>query len=78
MSTEDIKSEVASIRRQAAEVRMGVELSKEKDTSKMKNLRRYMARLLTVLQQKSTQAPVETPKKSLSTKTKASKIPAQS
>ncbi|MEK7563841.1 MAG: hypothetical protein AAB544_05635, partial [Patescibacteria group bacterium] len=50
---EDLRAEVATIRRQAAEVRLGVELSKEKDTSKMKKLRKHLAQLLTVLQEKT-------------------------
>jgi ribosomal protein L29 len=88
MSVADILSEIVAIRRQATEVRMGVELSKEKDTSKMKNLRRHMARLLTVLQEKNVDTVKEgksgkpggknTKQKSLSKKAKASKIPAQS
>ena len=53
MSAEDLRAEVATIRRQAAEVRLGVELSKEKDTSKMKKLRKHLAQLLTVLQEKT-------------------------
>ncbi len=90
MSTEDIQAEVTSVRREAAETRLSVELSKEKNTSKMKNFRKHMARLLTVLQEKSQKegiqksqtkqksAAPESSKKSLSKKTKASKIPAQS
>ena len=84
MSTPDIMAEIVAIRRQATEVRMGVELSKEKDTSKMKNLRRHMARLLTVLQEKSigegkegTVRKENTKKKTLSKRTKVSTLPAR-
>ena len=93
MSTEDIQAEVTSIRREAAQTRLSVELSKEKNTSKMKNFRRHMARLLTVLQEKSltegsqksqtmtssiSSKVTKKSAKSLSRKTKTSKIPAQS
>lgn len=90
MSAEDLRAEVTTIRRQAAEVRLSVELSKEKDTSKMKKLRRHLAQLLTVLQEKNATEGIqriqkiqkknssESSKKSLSKKAKASKIPAQS
>ena len=81
MSMEDLRTEVATIRREAAEVRLSVELSKEKDTSKMKKLRRHLAHLLTVLQEKAAEGEKAAPKKpanSLSKKPKASKSPAQS
>lgn len=86
MSAEDLRSEVATIRRQAAEVRLGVELSKEKDTSKMKKLRKHLAQLLTVLQEKGrdatalrlyTDASAQTPKKSLAKRVKTPKISAR-
>ncbi|TSC60761.1 MAG: hypothetical protein Greene041662_64 [Candidatus Peregrinibacteria bacterium Greene0416_62] len=85
MSIEDLRSEAATIRREAARIRLGVELSKEKDTSQVKKLRKHLAQILTVLQEKmqtnqksTSSASSESPTKSLSKKAKASKIPAQS
>jgi ribosomal protein L29 len=82
MSVEDLRTEVATIRREAASVRLGVELSKEKDTSKMLKLRRHMAQLLTVLQEKAgkqgkAEKAESSAAKPLSKKSKASKIPAR-
>ncbi|MBM3227355.1 50S ribosomal protein L29 [Candidatus Peribacteria bacterium] len=82
MSVADLRAEVATIRREAAVVRLGTELSKEKDTSKIRKLRRHMAQLLTVLQEKV--GMEEKPgragnsaTKPLSKKSKASTIPAR-
>ncbi|OGJ70630.1 50S ribosomal protein L29 [Candidatus Peribacteria bacterium RIFCSPLOWO2_12_FULL_53_10] len=53
MSVEDLRSEVATVRREAARIRLGVELSKEKDASQVKKLRKHLAQILTVLQEKN-------------------------
>lgn len=57
MSLEDLRSEVTTVRREAARIRMGVELGKEKDTSQMKKLRKHLAQILTVLQEKNAKLP---------------------
>jgi ribosomal protein L29 len=53
MSVEDLRSEVTTVRREAARIRLGIELSKEKDSSQLKKLRKHLAQILTVLQEKN-------------------------
>jgi ribosomal protein L29 len=53
MNVDDLRSEVTSVRREAARIRLGVELQKEKNTARLPTLRRHLAQVLTVLQEKS-------------------------
>lgn len=83
MTVEDLRSEAATIRRLVARIRLGVELNKEKDTSQMRKLRKHMAQILTVLQEKSaTHSSHSSPddkksKKSLSKSPKATTLSAR-
>lgn len=80
MSAQDIRADVEALRHDSARVRLGVEMNKEKDASKMKKNRRHLARLLTILQEKGSQGnlgKVKGSPKSLSTPSKTSTIPAR-
>ncbi len=53
MQLPDLEREVTSKRMEIAKVRIGIEMRQEKDTAKLKRDRRDLARLLTVIHEKS-------------------------
>lgn len=53
MNTADLQREIRTHRQLCANMRLGIEIRKEKDTAKYRRERRTLARLLTVLEEKS-------------------------
>ena len=52
MSIEDLKREINEISVSVAKMRLGIEMKKEKNSSKYKAAKKYLARLKTILSEK--------------------------
>ena len=57
MTLEDLRGDLSSTERELAHVRMEIIFNKEKNTSKQRTLRRHVAQILTVLNEKKPMRP---------------------